>query len=502
MAEWIRIFSNRVWLGAAVLLLLCNLGLYAREQSSQAGGSVHAYREYTNQWMQTLSEVSPEDGLALLEQENQTLQGWNAARLLAQMEAGQGQVDDELLSRYRTQYDNFDAMFQAVRDGTAPAQDIAAQKAVTRWMDRLTYQMNYDEFLSSISSQADVIRRNPLFSDPHTFVYRNADKTETDYLSTRDAALKLQPGDVVTSIMKNRTSVIFSLCLMVVSITLILESKRLGLETLERSCINGRCAVTGWRIGAIAMSAAIAAFLMQGGMLLLGTLLYRQPLFLDAPAQSILFFQRWAAPATVGGVLLWYFLFSAAGLCAVGLLLWLALSKLPSLPLGLTVYGAVLLLEFYWLKQYDVNDALYPLSGFNIFRLLLPAEAAGRYLNYDLLGFPVRERTLLLAVSAVLIFACAAAALISAHFSRGTRQNSSPQVSVGVRVAKAPAVLWRGTVFGGMRRTPYVADTTSRSKQYAASPVSSVYQHLHRPCGRGCTGTDPVCQTGGKADLC
>lgn len=194
MAEWIRIFSNRVWLGAAVLLLLCNLGLYAREQSSQAGGSVHAYREYTNQWMQTLSEVSPEDGLALLEQENQTLQGWNAARLLAQMEAGQGQVDDELLSRYRTQYDNFDAMFQAVRDGTAPAQDIAAQKAVTRWMDRLTYQMNYDEFLSSISSQADVIRRNPLFSDPHTFVYRNADKTETDYLSTRDAALKLQPG--------------------------------------------------------------------------------------------------------------------------------------------------------------------------------------------------------------------------------------------------------------------------------------------------------------------
>lgn len=221
MAEWIRIFSNRVWLGAAVLLLLCNLGLYAREQSSQAGGSVHAYREYTNQWMQTLSEVSPEEGLALLEQENQALQGWNAARLLAQMEAGQGQVDDELLSRYRTQYDNFDAMFQAVRDGTAPAQDIAAQEAVTRWMDRLTYQMNYDEFLSSVSSQADVIRRNPLFSDPHTFVYRNADKTETDYLSTRDAALKLQPGDVVTSIMKNRTSVIFSLCLMVVSITLI-----------------------------------------------------------------------------------------------------------------------------------------------------------------------------------------------------------------------------------------------------------------------------------------
>ena len=257
MAEWVRIFSNRIWLGAAVLLLLCNLGLYAREQSSQAGGSVHAYSEYTNQWMQALSEVSPEEGLALLEQENQALQGWNAARLLAQMEAGQGQVDDELLSRYRTQYDNFDAMFQAVRDGTAPAQDIAAQEAVTRWMDRLTYQMNYDEFLSSVSSQADVIRRNPLFSDPHTFVYRNADKTETDDLSTRDAALKLQPGDVVTSIMKNRTSVIFSLCLMVVSITLILEPKRLGLETLERSCINGRCAVTGWRIGAIAMSAAI-----------------------------------------------------------------------------------------------------------------------------------------------------------------------------------------------------------------------------------------------------
>ena len=73
-----------------------------------------AYREHTNQWTQILSVVSPEDGLALLERENQTLQGWNTARMLVQLEEWQGQIDEEILNRYREQYENLDEMLHAV----------------------------------------------------------------------------------------------------------------------------------------------------------------------------------------------------------------------------------------------------------------------------------------------------------------------------------------------------------------------------------------------------
>ena len=208
MSEWKRIFLNRIWLGTAALSLLFSLVIYATAQSSRVGSSVLAYREHTNQWTQILSVVSPEDGLALLERENQTLQGWNTARMLVQLEEWQGQIDEEILNRYREQYENLDEMLHAVRSETAPELDIAAQESVARWIDRLVYQMGYAEFVQSVSTQAAAIRRSPMFSDSNTFVYRNADRTEADYLSTTEIHLKLLPGDVIESVMENHGNMV------------------------------------------------------------------------------------------------------------------------------------------------------------------------------------------------------------------------------------------------------------------------------------------------------
>lgn len=234
---------------------------------------------------------------------------------------------------------------------------------------------------------------------------------------------------------------------MMVTIALIVEPKRLGLESLEQSCASGRETLAGWRIGAVAVSAVVTTVLMQGGMFLLGMLLYQQPIALNAPVQSIPLLQHWAAPTTVGVFLLWYLLFSAAGLWAIGLLLWLVLSRMPSLPVGLTLCGGILFLEYNWIQRYGVNDALYPLSGFNLFRLLFPAEAAERYLNYNLFGFPVRERTALSIILATLILACSTVILLSVHFALGNRKMALwPRLSTpwptGCIYLAAPSQRW------------------------------------------------------------
>ena len=207
--------------------------------------------------------------------------------MLVQLEEWQGQIDEEILNRYREQYENLDEMLHAVRSETAPELDIAVQESVARWIDRIVYQMGYAEFVQSVSTQAAAIRRSPMFSDSNTFVYRNADRTEADYLSTTEIHLKLLPGDVIESVMENHVAMVFSLFLMMVTIALIVEPKRLGLEALEQSCASGRETLAGWRIGAVAVSAVVTTVLMQGGMFLLGMLLYQQPIALNAPVQSI-----------------------------------------------------------------------------------------------------------------------------------------------------------------------------------------------------------------------
>lgn len=131
--------------------------------------------------------------------------------MLVQLEEWQGQIDEEILNRYREQYENLDEMLHAVRSETAPELDIAAQESVARWIDRLVYQMGYAEFVQSVSTQAAAIRRSPMFSDSNTFVYRNADRTEADYLSTTEIHLKLLPCDVIESVLENHVAMVFSL---------------------------------------------------------------------------------------------------------------------------------------------------------------------------------------------------------------------------------------------------------------------------------------------------
>lgn len=446
MREWRRIFLSRAWLGAAAMLLVCTVGVYIQVQADGLPCSVSAYAAYTRQWEETLSGLSVEEGLAALEAEDTERMGWSMARFVIQQEENGAAGDEELLAHLREQYPGFDEKLQAVREGTAPENDVAALTAVERWIQRLTYLSGYAGYIETVSEQAGLIAGSPLY-DETSFTVRNAAKTEADFLATAGVALEAASDDVLLSLVEDQTGLVFGLCLMAVAVVLILEPRRLGLEAVERSCANGRTRLAGWRIGAVALAAAAATLLVRGGQLLTGMLLYRQPLRLGLAVQYSSFFQSWGAPDTVGGFLVWYFLFSAAGLCLAGLLFWAALSRLHSLPLGLVLCCGVLLLEYRWFQSYGINDAYYPLAGYNIFHLLSPGEIAGRYLNYDLFGLPVRERVVLALVIAGLIGAFAAVQLLSAHFARGRRRGGAlsrmcQRLAQRLRGLRRPKPVW------------------------------------------------------------
>lgn len=424
MREFRRIFINRVWLSVAAALLVCSLALYVQQQRERLGCPVSDYVKYNNLWYVTLSQSSWAEGLDALSREQTTQLGWSAARFYVQMEERGTPPDEEILAQYRETYPEFDRQVQAVREGSDPQDDGAAYTAATRWLERLTYLSGYQEQVEGVVAQAQMIQSNPFFSTPGTFPYRNADKTRADYQSAAEVELEPTRDDVLVSLMENRIALVLALCLMGVTVVLLLEPRRLGLETVERSCARGRTMLALWRAGALALAAVVATLLFQGGVLAAGVTLYRQPIALDAPVQSISLLQSWAAPTSVGGFLVWYFSMTAVGLWAAGLLLWLVLSRLRSLPLGLVLCGGVLLVEYHWFDRYQVNDALYPLASFNLFHLLYPASIAERYLNYDLLGYPVRERVVLAVVLAGLVVVCVALAATAAHLAKSGARRS------------------------------------------------------------------------------
>lgn len=443
MRECRRILLSRVWLGVLVLLLVCHGGLFLRTQSERAGGSLRAYAEETERWGNILSALPPETGAALLEGSLQSVESWNAAWEYNYSDT----MDDSWAESFREEYPDFDDKVRAIRLGARVENGQAEASALRAWQERLSYQSCYADDISDVAEQAQRIRANPLFARSGSFDFRNAERTEADYTAVADVPLTLATDDAVNAYLNDNSALIFSLCLMIVTVVLILEPRRLGMEQVERSAANGQSVLTLWRLGTVALSALIAAIAMQGSSLLLGVIAYRQPLDLSVSIQSFAFFCHWTAKTTLGGFLLWHLLLRWAGLALAGLLFWLLLARIRSLPVGLVTCGGILLLEYHWFSSYGVNDAGYPLASYNLFHLLSPEAMAGRYLNYNLFGHPVRERTLMAVVLALLLLLAALALLATAHWARGARKLSFltkliQRIGETLRARRHPRSLW------------------------------------------------------------
>ena len=417
MREWKRILLSPVWLGVLALLVVCHAGLYLRTQSEQVGGNLSVYSRETNRWGDILSELPLDTAVPLLEQEAASMESWQAAWDYTYG----GYVDESWAELYQEAYPDFSDKVRAIQTGTEVEDCGAAANALRQWQRRLSYQAGYAYNIDSVVQQAQRIRSNPLFAASGSFDYRNAARTEADYAAIADVPMILASDDIINSYLQNKTALIFGLCLMGVTVVLILEPRRLGVEQVERSASGGRSLLTLWRLGAILLAALVGTLAIQGSTLICGMLAYGRGLNLALPVQALEFFQSWTWRTPLGVFLLWHLALRWAGLALAGLLFWLLLSRIRSLPLGLVVCGVLLLIEFRWFTAYGVNDAGYPLAAVNLFHLLSPEDLAGRYLNYNLLGYPVRERTLMTVILLLLLVLCAGGMVLTAHFSRGVR---------------------------------------------------------------------------------
>ncbi len=414
MKELKRILLSPVWICALIFLVVCHTGLYVYNQIAFTNGSLSTYAKETKRLQDALSKVAISDGLILLEEEKVSAEGWQAATAYVG-----GSMDESFVDLLRESYPDFDEKVHAMQQGYKVEHIDSLIQAISQWQRRLTYQEGYVQRIEDVVQQAKRIRSNPVFAKPDSFAYRNATMTEEDYSSIADIYLTLVSDDIMNAYVEDKSILLFGLCLMAVTVVLLLEPKRLKMEMVERSTANGRTILTMYRLFAIVLAGLITTLALHGSGLLCGMFVYGEGFDLSLPVQNMEFFGAWTAHTTTGGFLLWYLFFNWMGLVFAGMLFWLVLSRIRSLPLGLVTCSAILLLEYHWFTSYNIHDAGYALASVNLFHLLSPEEIAGRYLNYNIFGYPVHERTVLLIVLIILVICSGVVCLVSAHFRRG-----------------------------------------------------------------------------------
>ena len=382
--------------------------------------SLADYNESNQYWSHLLSELPPDQAVAKIEAQQNMDNSWAMAEYLVELEESDA-LDSEELKAYREEFPEIDVQMDAIRKGNHREENPGESIVLEKWMQRFAYQLNYQQRLEEIKEQADRIGNNPLFSQPGSFEALNAERTFRDFDQIQEVTAFAKHSDVMESFLANRSNLIFSLCMMMVTVVLLLEPRRFGMEIVEQSCADGRCIYTLWRSGALLLAAFISAGLMIGSIFVSGVIAYGQPIEFTAPVQGMEYFQNWTLHTSVGGILVWITLFRTGGLWLTGLILWALLRKFRSLPLGLVLSGGVLMVEFHWFTSFGINDAGYALASINLFHLLSAEHVAERYLNYNVFGFPVNERIFLAAVMFCLLILVLAVLLASSHWSKGVR---------------------------------------------------------------------------------
>lgn len=414
MKELKRILLSPVWICALIFLVVCHTGLYVYNQIAFTNGSLSTYAKETKRLQDALSKVAISDGLILLEEEKVSAEGWQAATAYVG-----GSMDESFVDLLRESYPDFDEKVNAMRQGKQEEHIDSLIQSISQWQRRFMYQEGYVQRIEDVVQQAKRIRSNPVFAKPDSFAYRNAAMTEEDYSSIADVSLTLVSDDIMNAYVEDKSILLFGLCLMAVTVVLLLEPKRLKMEMVERSTANGRTILTMYRLFAIVLAGLITTLALHGSALLSGMFVYGEGFDLSLPVQNMEFFGSWTANTTTGGFLLWYLFFNWMGLVLAGMLFWFVLSKMQSLPLGLVTCSAILLLEYHWFTSYNIHDAGYALATVNLFHLLSPEEIAGRYLNYNIFGYPVHERTVMMAVLIIFVICSAIICVVSAHFYQG-----------------------------------------------------------------------------------
>lgn len=316
MQEVKRVFTSRRWIAAALLCLAANLLFYCQAQRTRVQGPAASYAAATNQWQEMLASLdSLEAGIALTEDQLTALKAWDAAEFLARLDPGRL---EEILPIYQEQYPGIEASVQALRTGEAEKPDTSQKTALSRWQERLTYQLHYKENIDRIAEQAAAIQGNPVFSKPGTFVFRNAGKTAKDFCSIQDITPALFAGDVVTSVVEYEAGTLIHIVFLFFTVLSLLHPIHKGVEPLLYTTPDGRGVLAFWRVLILGVSAIACVLAATGGQLLLGCLLYRQPVGWSLPAQSLSILQNWAVPGTVLGFLCWFALVQMLGLMDAG----------------------------------------------------------------------------------------------------------------------------------------------------------------------------------------
>lgn len=267
---------------------------------------------------------------------------------------------------------------------------------------------NYDNYLKSIDTKAEQMRKVSIFSKPDSFDYRNIQKTAAEMASLRGRKLTFSlSGGANMATSFAGTDIIVVLLLFAICLRLVTFEKEKGLCTLTRTTPRGRARLMGAKIGTVAASALVLLILFYAVNFAVAGWVYGGFGDLSRTLQSVKGYNGSALKLTVGQYLVLYLASKYVAYLLAGLVLLLlctlARGAVTAYALAVAVFGVEYAL-YAIISQYGTLGIF---KCINLICFLFVSPLYKEYLNLNLFGFPVNVLVVLPIAVPVLVIAMA-----------------------------------------------------------------------------------------------
>ncbi len=276
---------------------------------------------------------------------------------------------------------------------------------------RLNYIRGYNQKIMDIITRADVLKNNPLFSDPESYAYNNIIKTKADFTKLLNVTPVLENDWAVEAV----ADYVFNIPIAGLAVFLILmnlyKERDNGMWELVHTTRRGRLILAVKRIGIIALLVGAITALLYVSTVIIAFVLYGGVGQLGGPIQNIEAFSQCTVLISKAEYLLISFILyyiTIIFLASVLYLLFTIFRNKKNVAIGLTVFALV---EYFFYIKIESQSIYGVLHNINILNLVDINNICMQYQNIGSGTIVIQVGTLLITVMLAVIVLCLAASV-------------------------------------------------------------------------------------------
>lgn len=411
--ELFRIFKNKKFIAAVLLLLLLNcVSFYITQQRSieDLGISIDAY---SNVFKDNADIFNSNYSKDLIMEKNGKLEILKSFADMENLKAENAEEYEYYAEEEAQLIKDNPSLYKEYKNGKYSYEILSALTSFySHFAYQLEYQNGYQERINSILKNAEDLTSKKLFSDRNSYSYKSIQKSADDFSKNQNIELSLVNDLPVNAVLNYQIGdfILILLCVFM-AISFVFEK---NVNLLVNTCKDGRIKLKKKQLPILILFSIFSSAVIYISEIVISQNIYNAPINLSAAIQSSDMFTDCILHINFLQLFVIQILFKAIIALMIAFIIWLLISISSNIIMVSGIAGVITATELLLYKNISVQSNLSFFKTFNIFSLF-DYTSITEYNLISFFSFPVRAEIVIWCIITVIVVGTSIALVVTAR---------------------------------------------------------------------------------------